>query len=78
MDPLVRIGAALADRWRSGAEQRSWRWLTRTGVQLKKKWGVIHSHVEVLLEQGGIKLSAVVSDLFGSAGGPCWNSSGGA
>jgi len=55
---------------------RSWRWLTRTGVQLKKKWGVIHSHVEGLLEQGGIKLSAVVSDLFGSAGGPCWNSSG--
>jgi hypothetical protein len=37
-------------------------------VQLKKKLGVIHSHVEGLLEQGGIKLSAVVSDLFGVSG----------
>jgi hypothetical protein len=37
-------------------------------VQLRKKLGVIHSHVEGLLEQGGIKLSAVVSDLFGVSG----------
>jgi hypothetical protein len=37
-------------------------------VQLKKKLGVIHNHVEGLLEQGGIKLSAVVSDLFGVSG----------
>jgi len=37
-------------------------------VQLKKKLGVIQSHVEGLLEQGGIKLSAVVSDLFGVSG----------
>jgi transposase len=67
----------LADRWCSGdleesfipgAEQRAWRWLTRTRVQLKKKLGVIHNHVEGLLEQGGIKLSAVVSDLFGVSG----------
>jgi transposase len=67
----------LADRWDSGdleesfipgCEQRSWRWLTRTRVQLKKKLGVIHSYVEGLLEQGGIKLSAVVSDLFGVSG----------
>jgi transposase len=69
-----RDAQRLADRWNSGdleesfipgAEQRSWRWLTRTRVQLRKKLGVIHSHVEGLLEQGGIKLAAVVSDLFG-------------
>src|SRR5437016_363757 len=72
-----RDAQRLADRWSSGdleesfipgAEQRSWRWLTRTRVQLKKKLGVIHCHVEGLLEQGGIKLSAVVSDLFGVSG----------
>ena len=72
-----RDAQRLADRWSSGdleesfipgAEQRSWRWLTRTRVQLKKKLGVIHSHVEGLLEQGGIKLSAVASDLFGVSG----------
>jgi transposase len=71
-----RDAQRLADRWSSGdleesfipgAEQRSWRWLTRTRVQLKKKLGVIHSHVEGLLEQGGIKLSAVVSDFSGWA-----------
>jgi transposase len=72
-----RDAQRLADRWSSGdleesfipgAEQRSWRWLTRTRVQLRKKLCVIHSHVEGLLEQGGIKLSAVVSDLFGVSG----------
>jgi len=72
-----RDAQRLADRWSSGdledsfipgAEQRSWRWLTRTRVQLKKKVGVIRSQVEGLLEQGGIKLSAVVSDLFGVSG----------
>jgi transposase len=72
-----RDAQRLADRWSSGdledsfipgAEQRSWRWLTRTRVQLKKKLGVIQCHVEGLLEQGGIKLGAVVSDLFGVSG----------
>ena len=72
-----RDAQRLADRWISGdleesfipdSEQRAWRWLTRTRVQLKKKMSVIHSHVEGLLEQGGIKLSAVVSDLFGVSG----------
>jgi len=72
-----RDAQRLADRWRSGdleesfipgAEQRSWRWLTRRRVQLKKELSVIYSHVEGLLEQGGIKLSAVVSDLFGVSG----------
>jgi len=51
-----------------GAEQRSWRWLTRTRVELKQKLGVIRSQVEGLLEQGGIKLSAVASDVFGVSG----------
>ena len=72
-----RDAQRLADRWSSGdleesfipgSEQRAWRWLTRTRVQLKKKLGVVHSHVEGLLEQGGIKLSAVVSELFGVSG----------
>lgn len=72
-----RDAQRLADRWSSGdleesfipgAEQREWRWLTRARVQLKKKLGVIHNHVEGLLEQGGIKLSSVVSDLFGVSG----------
>jgi len=35
---------------------------------MKRKLGVVHNHVEGLLEQGGIKLSAVVSDLFGVSG----------
>lgn len=72
-----RDAQRLADRWRSGdleesfipnAEQRSWRWLTRTRVQLKRKVGVIRCHVEGLLEQGGIKLTSVASDLFGVSG----------
>jgi len=72
-----RDAQRLADRWSSGdledsfipgSEQRAWRWLNRTRVQLRKKLGVIHNHVEGLLEQGGIKLSAVVSDLFGVSG----------
>jgi transposase len=72
-----RDAQRLADRWSSGdleeslvpgAEQRSWRWLTRTRVQLKRKLGVVRNQVEGLLEQGGIKLAAVVSDLFGASG----------
>lgn len=72
-----RDSQRLADRWSSGdleesfvpgAEQRSWRWLTRTRVRLKRKLGVVRNQVEGLLEQGGIKLAAVVSDLFGASG----------
>jgi transposase len=51
-----------------GAEERSWRWMTRTRVQIKRKLSVIRSQVEGLLEQGGIKLAAVASDLFGASG----------
>ena len=72
-----RDAQRLADRWHSGdleasfvpdAEQRSWRWLIRTRVQLKRKLSVIYSQVEGILEEGGIKLAAVVSDLFGVSG----------
>jgi transposase len=72
-----RDAQRLADRWDSGdleesfipgAEQRSWRWLTRTRMHAKRKMGVIRCQVEGLLEQGGIKLSAVATDLFGVSG----------
>src|SRR5258707_8574708 len=72
-----RDAQRLADRWSSGdleesfipgAEQRSWRWLTRSRVHLKRMLGVIRNQVEGLLEQGGIKLSAVASDIFGVSG----------
>jgi hypothetical protein len=35
------------------AEQRSWRWLKRTTVELRRKTGVIRNQVEGLLEEGG-------------------------
>jgi transposase len=72
-----RDAQRLADRWSAGdledsfipgAEQRAWRCLTRTRVHLKRKVGVIRSQLEGLLEQGGIKLAAEVSDLFGVSG----------
>lgn len=72
-----RDAQRLADRWAAGdleesfiprAEQRAWRWLTRTRVQLKGKLGVIRNQVEGLLEQGGLKLAAVASDIFGVSG----------
>lgn len=72
-----RDARRLADRWYSGdleesfipgAEQRAWRWLTRTRVQLKRKLGVVRNQVEGILEQGGIKLAAVASDVFGVSG----------
>ncbi len=72
-----RDAQRLSDRWDAGdleesfipdSEQRGWRQLTRARVQLKKKLSAVHSQVEGLLEHGGIKLSAVVSDLFGVSG----------
>lgn len=72
-----RDARRLTDRWSAGdlpesfipdSELRTWRWLTRRRVQLKKEMSVVYCHVEGLLEQGGIKLSAVVSDLFGVSG----------
>ena len=72
-----RDAQRLTDRWSAGDlsesfvpdhELRTWRWLTRRRVQLKKEMSMVYCHVEGLLEQGGIKLSAVVSDLFGVSG----------
>lgn len=72
-----RDAQRLADRWQSGdleesfipgAEQRGWRWMTRSRVHAQRKIGVIRCQVEGLLEQGGIKLSSVASDLFGVSG----------
>lgn len=72
-----RDAQRLADRWSSGdleesfvpgAEQRQWRWLTRRRVHLRRLIGVVRSQVEGLLEQGGIKLTAVATDPFGVSG----------
>jgi transposase len=72
-----RDARRLADRWASGdledsfipgAEQRAWRWLTRSRVHAKRKIGVIRCQIEGLMEQCGIKLSSVVTDLFGASG----------
>ena len=72
-----RDAQRLTDRWIAGdlvgsfvpnGEMRTWRSLTRRRVQLKKQLNILYSHVEGILEQGGIKLSAVVSDLFGVSG----------
>jgi len=72
-----RDAQRLADRWRSGdleesfipgAEQRAWRWLTRRRVQLRRMIALVRNHVECLLEQGGIKLTAVITDPFGVSG----------
>lgn len=67
----------LSDRWAAGdlddsfvpgKEQREWRAMTRARVHMKCKIGVNRCQVEGLLEQGSIKLSSVVSDLFGATG----------
>jgi transposase len=72
-----RDAGRITDRWASGdleasfvpdAEQRAWRWLTRTRVQLKRRLKVIRNHVEGVLEQGGYKVTSVVSDIFGVSG----------
>jgi transposase len=72
-----RDAQRLADRWHSGdleesfipgVEQRDWRLLTRTRVQLKRLIVITRNHVECLLEAGCIKLTSVVSDAFGASG----------
>ena len=50
------------------SEQRAWRWLTRTRVELKRRMGQIRAQVEGLLEESGVKLAATVSDVFGASG----------
>ena len=51
-----------------GAEQRMWRTLTRTKHQLVRDRVRLQNQVESLLEEAPIKLSSVVSDLFGLSG----------
>jgi transposase len=72
-----RDAQRLADRWAAGdledsfvpgKEQREWRAMTRARVHMKRKIGVNRCQVEGLLEQGSIKLSSVVSDVFGATG----------
>ncbi len=49
-------------------EQREWRTMTRMRVQLARDRGRIHNYVEALLEEMRIKLSSVISDVFGDSG----------
>lgn len=72
-----RDARRLSDRWCAGdlresfvpgASQREWRWLTRTRVQLKRTMTVVRNRIEGLLEEGGFKLTSVVSDVFGVSG----------
>ena len=49
-------------------EQREWRMLTRARVVLVGDRVELQNQVEALLEQASIKLSSVVSDLFGASG----------
>jgi len=62
------VGGRSGRQFHTGSRAAELALLTRTRVQMKRKLCVIHNHVEGLLEQGGIKLSAVVSDLFGVSG----------
>jgi transposase len=49
-------------------EQRDWRTLTRTKYQLVRERIRLQSQVESLLEEMQVKLSSVISDLFGVSG----------
>jgi len=51
-----------------GPEQRNLRTVTRMQVQLTRDRGRLHNQVECLLEEMRIKLSSVLSDLFGVTG----------
>ena len=48
-------------------EQRIWRTLTRSRVQLVRDRARLQNQIEALLEEGRIKLSSVVSDLLGAS-----------
>jgi transposase len=72
-----RDAQRLADRWQAGdlddsfvpgKEQREWRAMTRARVHMKRKIGVNRCQVEGILEEGSIKLTSVVSDVFGASG----------
>lgn len=49
-------------------EQRGWRTMTRGRLQLVRERVQLQNQVESLLEEGRIKLSAVVSDVLGASG----------
>jgi transposase len=49
-------------------EQRGWRTMTRMKTRLARHRVRLYSHVEDLLEEMRIKLSCVLSDLFGASG----------
>jgi transposase len=49
-------------------EQRAWRTMTRMKTRLARHRVRLHSQVECLLEEMRIKLSSVISDLFGASG----------
>jgi len=49
-------------------EQRLWRTLTRSKVQLTRERARLQNQIEALLEEGRIKLSSLVSDLLGASG----------
>jgi transposase len=49
-------------------EQRAWRLMTRGRLQLVRERVRLQSQVECLLEEARIKLSSVISDLFGVSG----------
>jgi transposase len=51
-----------------GPEQRDWRLLTRTKTQLRRQKVRLQNQVEGLLEETGIKLSSLLSDLLGASG----------
>ena len=51
-----------------GPEQREWRLLSRTRVQMLESVVRLRNQIEVLLEQAQIKLSSVVSDILGLSG----------
>ena len=51
-----------------GEEQRIWRNLTRMKLQLIRDRVRLHGQIECLLEEMRIKLSVVVTDLFGTSG----------
>ena len=49
-------------------EQRTWRTLTRTKVQLSREVSRLQSQLECLLEEMRLKLSSLISDLLGVSG----------
>ncbi len=50
------------------AEQRAWRTMTRSKLQLVRDRVRLHNQLEALLEEMRIKLSSVISDLLGLSG----------